>query len=668
MKLGDSISTLPGVGTSYAQKLSRLGIETIEDLLLHAPHRYRDLSRETKIHALLAGEAVTITGQVVFFKNAYTKSGKRIQLATIADDTGKVDAMWFNNRWLARQIPEGSLVSLSGKVSFYKKKLTLFSPDYEKIGGGERIHTAGIIPIYPETAGVSSKWLRRLVHRTIERINLEDDHLSSEIKSRHGLLDIKEAFVGLHKPESEEHAEMSRLRFAFEELLALHTINYGKMIDWQKEQNATPLKIATRDLNKFINSLPFALTKGQKSAINEVLSDMSTSQAMNRLLEGDVGSGKTVVAAAAAYCAYRSGKQALVMAPTQILASQHQATFKDIFGPFDARIALITGSNKDTGYGRPDIVIGTHALINHYDKFPDVAVVVIDEQHRFGVKQRAKLSKMPNTPHTLTMTATPIPRTIALTLYGDLDVSSITELPKGRKKITTWIVPPVKREGAYQWIDEQIEKASTQVYVVCPLIEESKAEIFDDVKAATVEYEKLLGIFPGRKIGLLHGKMSPREKDKVILAFKNKKFDILVSTPVVEVGIDVPNATIMMVEGAERFGLSQLYQLRGRVGRGEQKSYCLMMTEKKSPKAYRRLDAITTAKNGKELAELDLEMRGPGEIFGIRQHGIPELKFARWDDLGLIQKTREVAREVITAPKENAAFLQNIKHKQSSPN
>jgi ATP-dependent DNA helicase RecG len=370
---------------------------------------------------------------------------------------------------------------------------------------------------------------------------------------------------------------------------------------------------------------------------------------MNRLLEGDVGSGKTVVAAAGIFASFLNGYQSLIMAPTQILANQHYQTLKKLFDKFNLRISLITSDSKKIELGRSDVFVGTHALIHSKIDFDKVAFVVIDEQHRFGVEQREHLIKKTGTPHILTMTATPIPRTIALTTYGDLDLSVLTEMPKGRTKVTTWVVPETKRKGAYEWVNKQIIDGKCQMFVVCPLIEQSTVETMADIKNVTTEFEKLKSVFSKLKLGLLHGRLKPGEKEEVLKSFRDGKIDILVATPVVEVGIDIPNATIMVIEAAERFGLAQLHQLRGRVGRSDKKSYCLLFS---NIKYSRRLRAMEKTHSGFELAELDLEIRGPGEIFGTAQSGFPELKVASWNNYELIKEAKDVALDVIKNPKK----------------
>jgi ATP-dependent DNA helicase RecG len=426
-------------------------------------------------------------------------------------------------------------------------------------------------------------------------------------------------------------------------------------------------------ISQFIADLPFILTKAQNKSIKEILSDLAYEKPMNRLLQGDVGSGKTVVAAIAMYVAYLNGLKSALMAPTEILALQHAKTIKSMLEPLGLRISTQTGSTKEK-VDKPDILIGTHALL-HQDMPKDLALLVVDEQHRFGVEQRAKLLKAKKTPHLLSMTATPIPRTVALTVYGELELSIIDEMPKGRKQIKTWVVPKKKRAGAYDWIEKQIRKDRIQAFVVCPLIEESESESTSEVKSAEQEYEYLKNeVYPKLKLGLLHGRMKARDKGDIVDKFRSKQVDVLVSTPVIEVGIDIPNATIMLIEGAERFGLAQLHQLRGRVGRGEKQSFCLLFTSTQYFEDMERLKAMETNDSGFKLAELDLELRGPGEMYGVKQHGFSKLRVAKFSDKSLIDKTNKMAKELIgddpnldNYPKLEAK-LNSLLNRQVEPN
>jgi ATP-dependent DNA helicase RecG len=476
--------------------------------------------------------------------------------------------------------------------------------------------------------------------------------------------DYQKALSTVHFPKNLEDVENSRQRLAFNELLFHQLKSLYRKKDWETYKTVHNLKLDKKVYEKFTKSLPYQLTDSQKKAIKEIFADLRSASPMNRLLEGDVGSGKTVVAAAAAFAAFVNGYQSVFMAPTQILAQQHYRTLKDIFDKFKVRVTLVTSAGVKSDLGKSDIFVGTHALIHNKVNFDNVAVVVIDEQHRFGVEQRAHLVKKTGSKkssvHVLTMTATPIPRSVALTAYGDLALSTLTELPKGRKPITTWLVPPKKRDGAYGWIKEKIKENGVQAFIICPLIEESETESMKQVKAATAEFDKLKKVYKNLKLDLLHGRQTANKKDEVVSNFKKGKTDILVSTPVVEVGIDVPNATIMLIEGADRFGLAQLHQLRGRVGRGEEKSYCLLFTDSHSHKVSERLSALKKTMSGFELAELDLKLRGPGEIYGVRQHGFPELKIATWQDTELIKEARFVAEDVIENPKKFPKLIKKL--------
>ena len=637
------------VGPAYAKRLEKLGINTVEDLLYHFPFRYLDYSLISPINKVQPGETITIKGTVTSVKNEYTRHGRKIQKAKVNDENGEIEIIWFNQPFLIRILKIGESYRFSGKIDWFGRQKVMMSPDYESIS--RDVHTGRLVPIYHETAALSSKWLRAKIDWVIK--NLKEplfDLLPEQLRKKENLIEINQALKEIHFPQDLKEVEASRKRFAFEELFLLQLEVLKRKENWQKEKLAFQFSVDQEKIMTFLQNLPFVLTSAQKRVCREILNDLGQSQPMNRLLEGDVGSGKTVVAALAIYVAWLSGAQSALMAPTEILAQQHYQTLNQLLASLGMKVILLTGSSKlkDENF---DIIVGTHALIYKRAQFKKLGLVIIDEQHRFGVEQRAELIKKASlpkkmSPHILTMTATPIPRTIALTLYGDLSLSVLDEMPKGRQKIKTWAVPPQKREAAYEWIRKRIKDTDEQCFIICPLIEES--ETLQTVKAAKGEFENLSKkIFPDLRLGLLHGKMKSQEKSEVMAQFKEGKLDILVSTPVVEVGIDIPQATIMLVEGAERFGLSQLHQLRGRVGRSNKESYCLLFTEILTGKPFQRLKALEKIDVGMKLAELDLTMRGPGEIYGTAQHGFFDLKVATFTDLDLIEKAKKAAVEIL---------------------
>lgn len=671
MKLSSSVTQLPYVGASFKKRLEKLGIKTVEDLLLHIPHRYLDFRKKEKIKDAEAGEALTISGKIVSSKNVYTKTGKIIQIVKIDDETGIIQAIWFNQPYLIKSLKKGKEIALSSRVESWQGQKALITPEYE-LGGTKGVHTGRLVPIYPQTVGISSKWLRRRIKDAFDKTKSEiKEFVPEKVLKEENLMDIEKAIRQVHFPKEEAKAEKARQRLAFNELLFLQLKGLYKKLHWKEENRSYCLEFRKREIDEFISSLPFELTSSQKKAVDEILEDLKKDAPMNRLLEGDVGSGKTVVSAAAAFVSFLNGFQTIFMAPTQILAKQHFNTLKSVLDPFKVRVSLVTSAGIEADLGKADVFVGTHALIHDRATFDEAALVVIDEQHRFGVRQRALIAEKASkdrVPHILTMTATPIPRTVALTVYNDLDLSTLDELPKGRKSITTRIIPPEKRKRAYKWIDEKVEKEGVQAFVICPLIEESQKESMSQVKAATAEFERLKKELPKRKLGLLHGRMKANEKNEELESFQKKKTEILVATPVVEVGIDVPNATIMVIEGAERFGLAQLHQLRGRVGRGKKKSYCFLFTEGASEKVVRRLSALQETKSGFELAELDLKLRGPGEVFGTKQHGFTELKIANWQDVSLIKKARKVAKKAVKTPKKFKELKEKLDSAQIAKN
>ncbi len=676
----------------YKSRLEKLGITTIEDFLYYVPFRYIDTSLISKISQVQEGEQITIQGEIIDIKNEYTRHGKKLQKAIVKDDTGVINVIWFNQPYIAKILQIGNNVSLFGKIGKFLKNLTLESPEYEIITKNETIHTGRLVPVYPETKGITSKWIRRQVFNLLQKYKTDIvDFLPTRVKSFQNLMDLNSALQEIHFPKNLESAKLARFRLAYEEVFLLQLHNFIKRDEWNKNLISHPFSISkhAKQLDECIKQLPFILTNAQKKAVNEICKDLSDKKPMNRLLEGDVGSGKTVVSAIAMYVTYLNGFQSVLMAPTEILAQQHYKTISNLLSSLCIRVDLRTGSSKykvlsikqkksaslNTKYqpaGKQglihntefDILIGTHAVLSDKVAFERLGLVVIDEQQRFGVKQRGILRKKGKNPHLLTMTATPIPRTIALTLYGDLDLSYLDEMPKGRKKIKTWLVGPEKRSAAYDWIKKQVKETDSQVFIICPFIEES--ENMQTVKAATKEYERLKKeVFPDLRLALLHGKMKAKEKDEILQQFKDKKYDILVATPVVEVGIDVANATIMLIEASERFGLSQLHQLRGRVGRGDKQSYCLLFTDSTNKFTTQRLKAMEIKQNGAELAELDFRLRGPGELYGTMQHGRQELKIARFSDLDLIQKARKDAESIFHSLSQHIVLSKRIRDMDS---
>lgn len=679
---------------SYMGKLAILGIDTIEDFLYHLPHRYEDYSVISKINHVQPGETVTIQGRVMESKNQYLRSARirTIQRVTVDDGTGTIELTWFNQPFLIKSIIKSSMISVSGRVEKKAAKFTMMSPDFEILydSNADPIHTARLIPVYPETKGISSKWLRRQIHKIIlEHENEIQEYLPPDIIKKYNFPALKEAIKHAHFPRDINEAQTAKNRLSFDELLLIQLAGIKRRTLWNKEKAGSPLVVNKfrPQIDKFISSLPFTLTGAQQKAIGEVLHDLQNAKLMNRLLQGDVGSGKTVVATVAMYLAYLNKYQSILLAPTEILANQHYTTISNLLSPLGIKVDLITGNKKPNEIKgkisniktnkknlkfeienlKLDILIGTHALLSEKIKLNNLALVVIDEQQRFGVEQRTLIREKGKSTHLLTMTATPIPRTVALTMYGDLDLSYLNEMPFGRKKVKTWLVPKEKRDGAYKWIRKQINETKSQTFIICPFIEES--ESMQTIKAAAKEYERLKNeIFPDLKLSLLHGKLKPKEKQQVMNDFKNNKSDILVATPVVEVGIDIPNATIIMIEASERFGLAQLHQLRGRVGRGDKQSYCLLFSEGQNETTAQRLKSLEKIYSGAELAELDLRLRGSGDLYGTAQHGIPKLKIASFADTNLIRQTKHAADEifprlssyVILEEKVNALTLKNV--------
>lgn len=739
MELYTELSKVPGIGPKFIIKLKKLGVNTVKELLWHFPFRYEDYSNVIPISELKINESATIQAKIhqITIRSAWKRNLLIIE-AILVDNSGGVKAVWFNQPYIKNTLKEGNFYNFAGKITKSKREFYLASPSFEPIGDstkGETKHTAGLIPIYPETRGLTSKGLRFLIKPLLKQLDHIEDFLPQEIIAENKLPDINIALRRIHFPLKPSDPELSKKRFAFENLFLLQ-LNNLKLRSQLSMNKALPIQFTQENLQKIIAGLPFQLTESQKISLHEVLENLQRPYPMNRLLQGDVGSGKTIIAAVAALLAAQNGCQTAFMAPTEILAGQHFRTMAKIFPQFDKGIALLTANKteiykptgpispmgpigpiksiaksrllKEIADGEIKIVIGTHAVISARGgsasgrqkglpagrqgiSFKNLGLAIVDEQHRFGVSQRAALitnhesgignsgekeSLIHNSkfmiPHFLSMSATPIPRTVAMTVFGDLDLSTITELPPGRKEIITRVVAPENRKKAYDFIRDQIKKGR-QAFVICPRIEPAQTQtdadgtqtnaekiqrksalsprqsVWLEVKSVKEEFEKLsTKVFPDLKIAMLHGKVKGKEKDGIMRDFQDKKYDILIATSVIEVGVDVPNASIMMIEGAERFGLAQLYQFRGRVGRSEHQSYCLLFTESDTETAQKRLYFLLNAKNGFELAEKDLEMRGPGQFLGEAQTGLPDIAMNAIQDILLVKASRDAAAKILS--------------------
>ena len=661
MQLNTPLTSLPGIGPYLEWKLKNLNLFTIQNLIYHFPFRYDDFSNVSTSSETKIGEKVTLQGEIWSIKNIYTRYGKILTQAVFNDGTMPINLTWFNQSWLTKQIQTGDRLQVSGKLTKYKSKFSIIMPQWERVGDSgppkgrgtgysKTIHTGRLVSVYPETEGLTSKWIRAKMDQILPQvIDKIVDPLPDDIKAK--MLSLQTALRQIHFPSSWEEAEKAKERLAFDELFFVSLATQKARAEWKKKPTVEKLQIPNNKLQKFIKALPFKLTGAQERVLKEIISDLEKSQPMNRLIQGEVGSGKTVVATAVIYLIHKNGLKTLFMAPTEILAFQHYDTISNLLSSFGITVGIYTGSRKklashsSSGEANVvDVVVGTHALLSSKLNTPNIGLVIIDEQQRFGVEQRTVLRNKAKVPHFLTMTATPIPRTVALTLYGDLDLSVIDEMPKGRQIIKTHLVPEKKRKDGYKFIEKKI-RGGDQAYVITPLIEPSETLL--TAKAAKEEFEKLKKIFPKLKLGLLHGRLKSKEKEEVLKDFREGKINILVSTSVVEVGMDVPNATIMVIEGAERFGLAQLHQLRGRIGRGAKQSYCLLYTSGPSAEHRSRLKYLETTFDGLKLAELDLKIRGSGEIFGVRQSGRFEFKIASFSDIELVEKTKEAARKLL---------------------
>jgi ATP-dependent DNA helicase RecG len=714
------VTAIAGVGPTQEERLHRLGLRTVRDVLFHFPREHHDYSKLQKIGQLGFGEVATILGLIWEVENVRT-GGRGIvrTYARVSDETGAIRALWFNQPYLLKQLPRGAYVVLTGVKQRIGNRVEFSVRSHELPEQGDLINTGRLVPVYPLTEGLTPKALRRITKWAVDRCaGFVPEHLPAAIRQRAHLLTLPEAIAQIHYPDSERARAEARRRLAFDELFLIQLGMLTRRANWRDGPPAPPLPTppglifveegltAGPDLTPdpspmgrgedadltpspspmgrgeaeerlggglwpltatcFERALPFSFTGAQRRALREILGDLARGQAMCRLLQGDVGSGKTVVAAGALLVAAANGFQGALLAPTEILAEQHYRSVSALLAPFGLRVALLTGGQRakernaardGLANGTVAVAVGTHALIQEGVSFKRLGLAVVDEQHRFGVEQRDALRQKGYNPHMLVMTATPIPRTLALTLYGDLDISTIDEMPAGRRAIITRWRHGTQRQEAYRLVAQEVA-AGRQAYIICPLVEESEAL---EARAATKEYERLkTEVFPDLRLGLVHGQMRPAEKDRVMRAFRDGAIDVLVATAVVEVGVDVPNATVMLIEDAERFGLSQLHQFRGRVGRGEHQSYCYLLSQEAGAQAGERLSVMERTTDGFALAEADLRLRGPGDFFGTRQSGLPELRVANLADTTLLGEARAQAEWLWQAD----PYLRALEHAQ----
>ncbi|MDY4220995.1 MAG: ATP-dependent DNA helicase RecG [Candidatus Faecousia sp.] len=646
-KLTDPVTLLRGVGPTRAKQFQALNIHTLGDLICHFPRSYEDRTQLLQVAQLEADKPACFRAMVMNTpRTNHIRKGLDLTKVQVADHTGRLNLTFFNSKYAVEHLEYGKEYIFYGCLTGDYSGYGMTNPVFEDVDSAA-VTTRRVIPIYPLTAGLSNAVLLKTVRQALAICDPPEEILPEEIRRRYGILGAEEAYRVIHEPDSMEQAEAARKRMIFEEFFVF-SAGLSLMRAARAEKRTQPY--AQRDLSPFYQRLPFTLTGAQQRAIQEILEDMGKGVPMNRLVQGDVGSGKTMVAAAAAYCAAINGCQSALMAPTEILAEQHYASLSSLFAPMGMTVALLTGSmtqkekkavREALENGDVQIAVGTHALISESTVFRKLGLVITDEQHRFGVGQRSRLSSKGEAPHLLVMSATPIPRTLALLMYGDLDVSILDELPPGREAVDTFLVSESYRPRINAFIRKQVAQGH-QCFVVCPAVEENDGL---DVKSATVWAETLQKtVFPDLRIALLHGQMKGAEKEAAMAAFARREADVLVATTVIEVGVDVPNATLMVIEDADRFGLSQLHQLRGRVGRGNAKSYCILTTHNRNPETIQRLKALCKTTDGFQIAEEDLKLRGPGDFFGSRQSGLPAFRMADLSfDLELLKQAQQAS-------------------------
>jgi ATP-dependent DNA helicase RecG len=665
------VTRLPSVGPSLAERLGKLGVHTIRDLLYLLPTRYEDYSHLRTIDKLAYGEQVTIIGTPWGLQSRSIGDNRKIINAVVGDGTGEIQATWFNP-FVERRLRTGRAYAFSGRIDSYRGRLVMRNPEFEPLEK-HQVHTGRLVPIYPLTEGLSARWLRRIMDHAVNSWAAGVmDFLPEEVRRNAGLTTLGDALCQIHFPDSAERLNAAHRRLSFDEflLLQLGMLRHRRRF---RESSAHPLRISHEMLAPLFASLPFTLTASQRRAIEEIAGDMQQSQPMSRLLQGDVGSGKTAVAATTLWLSAANGFQGAIMAPTEILAEQHYRSFSELFNSLavpqtgqPVRIALLTGSLRRSDRdaildaiesGDIDIIVGTHALIQSDVRFHELAVVVVDEQHRFGVEQRGALRQKGVQPHVLVMSATPIPRSLALTIYGDLDITTLDEMPAGRLPVKTKWLTSSQRERAYTFIRRQVQEGR-QAFIIYPLVQEDEVEdgemspdpVVYEVRSAVEAHRWLQEeVFPDLRLGLLHGRMRGEEKDANMRRFSAGEIDVLVATSVVEVGIDIPNASVIAVESADRFGLAQLHQFRGRVGRGQHPSFCILISDATRDDSVQRLQAMENSADGFALAQIDLEMRGPGDFFGTRQSGLPPLHAAQLGDLRTLEAARSAAQAIFAA-------------------
>ena len=646
-RLTDPITMLKGIGPTKAKQFANLNIVTLGDLICHFPRGYEDRTKLLPIEKLELDVPACFKAMVMNTpRTAHIRKGLDLTKVQVADTTGRLNLTFFNNKYVSEQLQYGREYIFYGAVSGDFIGYSMTNPVFEALDS-QPVTTRRVLPIYPLTAGLSNAAVLKAVRQALAICDTPPEIIPDEVRRKYGILDADRAYYAIHEPASMAEAEMAKKRLIFEEFFVFSAgLSLMRASRAEKKTEA----YHNLDLMPFHLALPFTLTGAQNKAVSEIMEDFRSGAPMNRLVQGDVGSGKTMVAAAAAYCAAKNGKQSALMAPTEILAEQHYQSLSRLFEPMGITVALLTGSmsqkekrivREQIASGEVDLAVGTHALLSDTTTFHDLGLVIADEQHRFGVAQRAKLSAKGNDPHLLVMSATPIPRTLALLMYGDLDVSIINELPPGREAVDTFLVGESYRARINAFIRKQVAEGH-QCFVVCPAVEENEDL---DIKAATVWAETLQKtVFPDLRIALLHGQMKGAEKEEAMASFARGEADVMVATTVIEVGVDVPNATLMVIEDADRFGLSQLHQLRGRVGRGKAKSYCILTSHNKNPETLQRLKALCRTTDGFKIAEEDLALRGPGDFFGSRQSGLPTFRVANLSyDLQTLKDAQEAS-------------------------